>query len=143
MLFTPSNTMNILPLLKKMPYDAEKGFDPVGRAGDMVCGFVAHSVGRHQVVSRNCSTTPGRTRASSPTASSGSGTATQMRIEMLKLKAGVDILHVPYRGGADALNDLLANTVQLMNEASTLPHVKSGKLHPPQHQSPRAQQRLP
>ena len=51
-----------------------------------------------------------------------------MRIEMLKWKAGIDILHVPYRGSADSLNDLLANNVQMMNEINPLPHVKAGKL---------------
>jgi tripartite-type tricarboxylate transporter receptor subunit TctC len=35
---------------------------------------------------------------------------------------------VPYRGSADALNDLLANTVQMMNEINPIPHVKAGKL---------------
>ena len=39
--------------------------------------------------------------------SSGLGTSTQLRLEMLNLKAGIDILHVPYRGGADALTDVL------------------------------------
>jgi tripartite-type tricarboxylate transporter receptor subunit TctC len=47
---------------------------------------------------------------------------------MLKYKTGIDLLHVPYRGGADSLTDLLANNVQMMNEGSTLPHVKAGKL---------------
>ena len=51
-----------------------------------------------------------------------------MRLEMIKLKAGIDVLHVPYRGGADALNDVLANNAQMMNESSSLPHVKAGKL---------------
>ena len=53
---------------------------------------------------------------------------------MLKYRAGIDILHVPYRGSADALNDLLPNTVQMMNEINDIPHVKAGKLHPAQHQ---------
>ena len=60
--------------------------------------------------------------------SAGLGTATHLRIEMLKFKAGIDILHVPYRGSADALNDLLPNNVQMMNEINALPHVKAGKL---------------
>ena len=58
----------------------------------------------------------------------GLGTATQLRIEMLKYRAGIDILHVPYRGSADALNDLLPNNIQMMNEINVLPHVKAGKL---------------
>ena len=48
---------------------------------------------------------------------------------MLKYKTGIDILHVPYRGGADALIDILSNNVQMMNEPVTLPHVKAGKLN--------------
>jgi tripartite-type tricarboxylate transporter receptor subunit TctC len=60
--------------------------------------------------------------------SAGLGTATHLRIEMLKYRAGIDILHVPYRGSADALNDHLPNTLQMMNEINTIPHVKAGKL---------------
>jgi tripartite-type tricarboxylate transporter receptor subunit TctC len=51
-----------------------------------------------------------------------------MRLEMLKYKTGIDILHVPYRGSADALNDLLPGNIQMMNEINVLPHVKAGKL---------------
>lgn len=51
------------------------------------------------------------------------GTATHLRIKMLKYSAGIDILHVPYGGSADALNDHLPNTVQMMNEINTIPHV--------------------
>ena len=60
--------------------------------------------------------------------SSGLGTSAQLRLEMFKLRAGIDILHVPYRGSADAMNDLLAGNVQMMNEIIVLPHVKAGKL---------------
>ena len=51
-----------------------------------------------------------------------------MRIEMLKDKAGIDILHVPYRGSADALNDLLSGQVHMMNEINVIPHVRAGKI---------------
>ena len=61
--------------------------------------------------------------------SSGPGTGPHLRYEMLRYKTGVDILHVPYRGGADALIDILSNNIQMMNEPVTLPHVKAGKLH--------------
>lgn len=60
--------------------------------------------------------------------SAGSGSSTDMRIEALKAAAGIDILHVPYRGSADALNDLLAGNVHMMNEINVIPHVKAGKL---------------
>jgi tripartite-type tricarboxylate transporter receptor subunit TctC len=61
-------------------------------------------------------------------ASSGNGTSNHLRLEALKLKAGLDILHIPYRGGADALNDVLPGNVHMQNEPITLPHVKAGKL---------------
>ena len=60
--------------------------------------------------------------------SAGLGTSTHMRLEMLKLRANIDILHVPYRGSANSLNDLLAGNIQMMNEINPLPHVKAGKL---------------
>ena len=48
--------------------------------------------------------------------------------DSLKVVTGIDILHVPYRGNADALNDLLAGTIQMMNEINPMPHVRAGKL---------------
>jgi tripartite-type tricarboxylate transporter receptor subunit TctC len=60
--------------------------------------------------------------------SSGVGTAPHIRFELMRQAAGVDILHVPYRGGADTLNDLLAGAIHLMNESSSMPHVRAGKL---------------
>ncbi len=61
-------------------------------------------------------------------ASAGQGSGTHLRLEALKLQTGVDILHVPYRGSADGLIDLLAGNVQIMNEIIVLPHAKAGKL---------------
>ncbi len=127
LLFTPNNTLNIFPLLKKTNYDPLKSFAPISRAGDMVTGFAVHpSVGvkTFKELIEYAKKNPGKLVF----ASSGVGTATQMRVEMLKLKAGIDILHVPYRGGADGLNDLLAGTAHLMNETITTPHIKAGKL---------------
>jgi tripartite-type tricarboxylate transporter receptor subunit TctC len=63
-------------------------------------------------------------------ASAGVGTTSQMAGELFKSMAGVDLVHVPYRGSAPALTDMLAGQVQVMFDAmiSTLPHIKSGKL---------------
>ncbi|MGE0420585.1 MAG: Bug family tripartite tricarboxylate transporter substrate binding protein, partial [Acetobacteraceae bacterium] len=59
--------------------------------------------------------------------STGLGTMAQMVLEGFNQAAGVDILHVPYRGGADALNDFLAGNLQVFTEGNILPHVKAGK----------------
>jgi len=63
-------------------------------------------------------------------ASSGSGTSIHMAGEPFKLRAGVDIPHIPYKGSAPALTDLIGNQVQLMfdNMPSAWPHVQAGKL---------------
>lgn len=126
-LLTPNATLTILPSLRAVPYDALKGFEPVGRVGDVVSGFVIHpavGVKDFPEMVAYAKQHPGKLAYGS----AGLGTATQLRVEMLKYRAGIDILHVPYRGSADALNDLLPNTVQMMNEINVLPHVKAGKL---------------
>jgi len=63
-------------------------------------------------------------------ASSGSGTSIHMAGELFKLQAGVDVLHVPYKGSAPAITDLIGGQVQLMfdNMPSAWPHVQAGKL---------------
>jgi tripartite-type tricarboxylate transporter receptor subunit TctC len=127
-LLMSSNTTPVnLPLLRKVPYDP-KSLTPVARLGDVVTGFVIHaSVGTKtfKEMLDYAKANPGKLAFGS----SGSGTGPHLRYEMLRYKTGVDILHVPYRGGADALVDILSNNIQMMNEPVTLPHVKAGKLY--------------
>jgi tripartite-type tricarboxylate transporter receptor subunit TctC len=63
-------------------------------------------------------------------ASQGSGTVSHLEAELLKHMAGIDMLHVPYRGSAPALLDLIGGRVQVMFDsiASALPHIRAGKL---------------
>jgi tripartite-type tricarboxylate transporter receptor subunit TctC len=63
-------------------------------------------------------------------ASSGVGTGTHLSMELFKTLAGLDIVHVPYKGGAPAVNALLAGQVQvnLATISTALPYVKSGEL---------------
>jgi tripartite-type tricarboxylate transporter receptor subunit TctC len=63
-------------------------------------------------------------------ASSGNGTSVHLSGEMFKAMTGVDLQHVPYRGSAPALTDMLSGQVQVMfdNMPSILPHIKSGGL---------------
>jgi tripartite-type tricarboxylate transporter receptor subunit TctC len=63
-------------------------------------------------------------------ASSGSGTTTHMSAELFKYMTGVDIRHIPYKGGGQAFTDIIAGHVDMMfdNIPGVLPHVRSGKL---------------
>jgi tripartite-type tricarboxylate transporter receptor subunit TctC len=126
-LLTPNGPLSVLPNLRQVPYDPQKDFAPVGRVGDIVAGFVIHPmVGAKtfKEVVDYAKKNPGKLNYGS----AGLGTSTHLRIEMLKYRAGIDIVHVPYRGSADSLNDLLPGNVQMMNEINVLPHVRAGKL---------------
>jgi tripartite-type tricarboxylate transporter receptor subunit TctC len=63
-------------------------------------------------------------------ASGGNGTASHMQFELFKLMSGVSMVHVPYRGSAPALTDLLSGQIQLMFDPvpSSIGHIKAGKL---------------
>jgi tripartite-type tricarboxylate transporter receptor subunit TctC len=62
--------------------------------------------------------------------SAGAGTSQHLAAELFKLRTGTDIVHVPYKGSAPALQDLLAGSTQIMfdNMPSAWPHVKAGRL---------------
>ena len=64
--------------------------------------------------------------------SAGTGTSQHLSGEMFKMMTGLDLIHVPYRGEAPALTDLLGGQVQLMflTMASSIEHIRSGKLRP-------------
>lgn len=126
-LLTPSAPLTVQPVLRKTPYDPVKSFVPVARVGDLISGFVIHpSVGvkTFEEMLAYARKNPGKLAYGS----AGQGTSSHLRLELLKVVTGIDILHVPYRGNADALNDLLAGTIQMMNEINPMPHVRAGKL---------------
>ena len=78
-------------------------------------------------------------------ASSGSGTSIHLSGELFKTMAGVDMTHVPYKGSAPAVTDLVAGQVQVMfdNLPSALPQIKAGKLRAVAVTSPKRAPALP
>jgi tripartite-type tricarboxylate transporter receptor subunit TctC len=126
-MITPQTPIVVLPNLRKMPYDPAKDFVPIARLSEVVTGFAVHpSLGVTTLKDfiALAKQHPGKYTF----VSAGVGTITHLRGEMLKIMAGIDLLHVPYRGNGEALPDLLAGTVHAMFEAVVFPHVKSGKL---------------
>jgi tripartite-type tricarboxylate transporter receptor subunit TctC len=126
-LYTPNASIAVVPSLRKVGFDPVKDFDPVGRTGDAIVGFTIHpslGIKTFQEMVDYAKKNPGKLTYGS----SGVGMANHLRLEAIKNKFGIDILHVPYRGGADSLNDHLPGNVHMMNEPVTLAHVKAGKL---------------
>ena len=108
----------------------EKSFAPVAMIGSVPIMLVANAEQNLRSVKDLIAAAKASPKAISY-ASSGNGTAPHLSGELFAKVAGVDILHVPYKGSSQAVTDLLAGRVNIMfAPASTvLPHTKSGKLY--------------
>ena len=129
LLFTASQHAINPGVYKKLPYDTAKDFAPISPVAQGPFVLVVHpSVPAKDVreLIALAKAQPGKLNFAS--ASSGSGF--HMAGEMLKTLAGVDIVHVPYKGGAPAATAVLAGEVQMLfaSPAAVLPNVKAGKL---------------
>jgi tripartite-type tricarboxylate transporter receptor subunit TctC len=122
--------MTINPALQpKLPYDPFRDFAPVGMLVNNPQILVAHP----GVPARSLKELVALAKAKPGQlnfASAGTGTATHLGLELLKITAGFDAVHVPYKGGAPAVTDLIGGQVHLLwvSIPSVLPHVKAGRL---------------
>ncbi len=125
-----SLTLAVNPsLYKKLPYDTQKDLLPVSLVASAPLILVVHPslpVKSLKDLIAHIKANPGKFNFGS----GGPGTTPHLAGEMLKSMAGLQMTHVPYKGGGPALADLVGGQLQLMleNIPSTLPHVKSGKL---------------
>ena len=127
LLLTPNSALSIVPQLRKVGYDAKKDFSPIARVGDLIGGWVVRAdlgINTLAELVAYAKKNPGKLAYGG----GGLGTTTQMRLETLKIRAGIDILYVPYRGNGEAMTDLLGGQIQVMNEIIVYPHVKAGSL---------------
>lgn len=127
---TTSGIQAINPFLyAKMPFDPNRDFAPVIGIVSLSNVLVTHPSVQQTTVKELIAAAkaePGKISA----ASSGSGTSIHMSLELFKHLTGTDILHVPYKGSAPAVADLIGGQVNIMfdNIPSALPHIRSGKL---------------
>jgi tripartite-type tricarboxylate transporter receptor subunit TctC len=116
-------------MYKKLPYDPEKSFAPIGMVGaGPVALMVNPAVPVHSVkeLIELAKAKPGQLNY----ATAGIGSFQHLASELFKLQTGVDMVHVPYKGGGPAMMDTIAGQAQI-NMASliqVIPHAKSGKL---------------
>ncbi|MEA2997578.1 MAG: hypothetical protein QOG74_3127 [Alphaproteobacteria bacterium] len=130
LMITDSHAVNPL-FYKNLSYDSVKDFAPIGLIGKSPMVLTVHV----SVPARTVKDLIASARADPGSLSYGSiglGSASHLAGEMFKLRAGVDMLHVPYRGGAPAVNDLIAGHLKTMflTPVSGLPHIQAGKLAP-------------
>jgi tripartite-type tricarboxylate transporter receptor subunit TctC len=116
-------------LVPKLGYVVERDFVPIALVGVtpnlLICNEAQPAKTVKDLVEL-CRKNPGRISF----ASAGGGSAQHLALEMFKLRAHIDALHVPYKGSAPALNDLLGGQVNYCFETMTAatPHVKGGRL---------------
>ncbi len=123
-------TQSINPsLFKKLPYDHDKAFAPIS----MIAELPFFALARPTLAANNirelialAKANPGKVTF----ASSGNGGSPHLSGEILQAVAGVQMVHVPYKGGGPAMTDLMAGHVDLLfaSVLESIGHVKSGKL---------------
>ena len=119
--------MAITRHLQPIPFDPEKDFLTVARLATSWGAMAVHPSVPAKTVAEfvaYAKANPGKVNWGS----SGLGTITQLYGEMLNLEAGIKMVHVPYKGSAQATNDLLSGQVQVQFDSTVLPHVMAGRL---------------
>ncbi len=130
LLVATSTTLAINPwLYKKLSYDPAKDFAPVGLIGAVPLMVVVHPSVPARTLAELVALAKSRPEGLSY-GSAGNGSPQHLGAEMFKFATGTAMTHVPYKGSALALTDLLGGQLQLMftDIAPALQHVRSGKL---------------
>ena len=126
-----ASALVISPTMEKVPYDVGRDFAPVTLTVTVpemlvvTSNFPANNMAELVALAK---AQPGKFNF----ASAGVGGLPHLAGELLKLTAKIDIVHVPYRGAAPAINDLLGQQVQMafLDLPVLLPHIKAGTLRP-------------
>jgi len=130
LLLGSAGPLTILPgLSAKLPYDPLKDLAPITLVTSMPFVLVVHPslpVKNVKELLALARAKPGQLNFASP----GNGSTTHLAAELLKTSANVDMVHVPYKGVAPAVTDLLAGQVQFMSGdlSTVMPQVRAGKL---------------
>ena len=129
LLLATSSTHSIGPSLGKLPYDAVADFTPIAHVGDAPSIMLVPNTAPAKTVKEwveYARKNPGKLNY----ASSGNGTVVHLTAEYFKAQAGLFLVHIPYKGTALAIPDLVSGKVDVLFDSlpSGLPHVKEGRL---------------
>ncbi|OWG14244.1 twin-arginine translocation pathway signal [Delftia sp. K82] len=131
LLFGSVGPLTIAPHLMKLPYDPFKDLAPISGGVNFPNVLVVHKGAGVKTLAEfvaKAKKNPGTVDY----ASTGAGSASHLAGELFNQRAGIDMVHVPYKGGAPALQDLLGERVTSYFAAppTALPHIEAGKLIP-------------
>ena len=130
LLLATSSTHSIGPNLNpRMPYDAVRDFTPIGQVGNAPSIMLVPNSSPAKTVQEwidHARKNPGRLNY----ASSGNGTVVQLTAELFKSQANLFVVHIPYKGTALAIPDLVSGKVDVLFDSlpTGLPHVRDGRL---------------
>ncbi len=125
-------TMVINPsVFAKVPFDTVKDFAPVGKIGDAVLILVAHPAFPQKTLKDIIDASKKDAKGISY-GTSGIGGTPHIAGELLNMRTGSKLVHIPYKGGGQAMSDALGGNIPLVYTAvaGAFTHVKAGKLHP-------------
>jgi tripartite-type tricarboxylate transporter receptor subunit TctC len=122
-----SHAINV-SLYPKIGYDPIKSFEPITLIGTNPTVLVVNQASPYKTLQDVIAA--GKAKKPLTGASAGSGTSQHLSLELLKAKAGIDITHIPYKGSAPAIQDVMAGQVDMMFDTTVVagPHIESGKL---------------
>lgn len=129
-LLLASNSFTVNPaLLPRLPYDPERDFEPIGLISNTPLVLVVPAGSAIRDLPGLLAEARARPGSLSY-GSAGNGTVNHLAAEFFRLRTGTELLHVPYRGDAPLLGDLLAGRISLsfLNLPSALPLVRDGRL---------------
>lgn len=116
-------------LYKEVPYDIPRDFRPIARVAVAPLAIIAHPSFPPNSIPELIAYAKANPKQVLY-GSGGNGSVTHLSLELLKVKAGIEMTHVPYKGIAQMITDVLGNQIPLASPAaaSAMQHVKAGKL---------------
>jgi tripartite-type tricarboxylate transporter receptor subunit TctC len=130
LLLATTSTHSIGPaVMQKLPYDTVRDFTPIGHVGDAPSIMLVPVTSPAKTVREwidYARKNPGKLNY----ASSGNGTIVQLTAELFKAQAGVFVTHIPYKGTALAIPDLISGKIDVLFDSlpTGMPHVRDGRL---------------
>lgn len=145
-LFISSNTtFSMNPAVhEKLPYDSARQFEPIGMVGAIGLAVLANPAAPYPTLASLVEAAKAKPGAISY-ASFGNATTSHFAAEMFLQRAGINLLHVPYKGSSPAMTDLIGGVVPISVDTvtATLPQLKAGKVKALAVTSARRSQFLP